>query len=82
MVENAIRTFKLNLDGTFDEIAQSIKKDNLVEEYSKVLLNLKKALIFEELKDEIKKLNTEGLNLLKEGKLLPSLEKFKKFRNL
>jgi len=63
------------------KLAESVKKENIVEEYSNTLINLKEALIFEELKETIKKLNTEGLVLLKKGELLLSLEKFKKIQD-
>ncbi len=59
------------------KLAESIKKTNLIEEYSKVLIKLQKDLSFEELKEAVMKLNNEGLDLLKKGEFKPSLEKFK-----
>ena len=57
--------------------ADSIKKSGLVEVYSKLLINLQKDLKFEELKESVRKLNEEGLNLLRKGEIIYSLEKFK-----
>ena len=57
--------------------ADSIKKSGLVEVYSKLLINLQKNLKFEELKESVRKLNEEGLNLLRKGEIIYSLEKFK-----
>ena len=59
------------------KLAESIKKTNLIETYSKVLIKLQKDLSFQELKETVIKLNEEGLSLLKKGEILPSLEKFK-----
>ena len=57
--------------------AESIKMSELVEDYSKTLINLQEELKFEELKNVIRKLNTEGLGLLRKGEIGTSLEKFK-----
>ena len=57
--------------------AESIKKIELVEVYSKLLINLQKDLKFEELKESVRKLNEEGLILLKKGDVNLSLDKFK-----
>ncbi len=57
--------------------AESIKKIELVEVYSKLLINLQKDLKFEELKELVRKLNEEGLILLKKGDVNLSLDKFK-----
>lgn len=57
--------------------AESIKKSELVKEYSKLLINLQEDLKFEELKESVRKLNEEGLYLLRKGEIISSLEKFK-----
>ena len=57
--------------------AESIKMSELVEDYSKTLIKLQEELKFEELKNLIRKLNTEGLGLLRKGEIGTSLEKFK-----
>ena len=57
--------------------ADSIKKSGLVEVYSKLLINLQEDLKFEELKESVRKLNEEGLILLKKGDVNLSLDKFK-----
>ncbi|MFX1569618.1 MAG: hypothetical protein ACFFCV_14755 [Promethearchaeota archaeon] len=59
------------------KLAESIKKTDLVEKYSQILVKLKRDLSFEELKESVKKLNEEGLILLRKGEIQPSLEKFK-----
>jgi len=59
------------------KLAESIKKTNLIETYSKVLIKLQKDLSFQELKETVIKLNEDGLSVLKKGEILPSLEKFK-----
>ena len=56
--------------------AEAIKKSELVEEYSKLLINLQEDLKFEELKESVRKINEEGLYLLRKGEILTSLEKF------
>lgn len=61
-------------------LAKSINKIDIVESYSKVLDQLNQDLKFERLKESIKKLNKEGLDLLKQGELINSLEKFKSIR--
>jgi hypothetical protein len=58
------------------KLAESVKKSDISEEYSKILPILQKDLRFEELKAFVKVLNDEGLDLLKMGKIKPSLEKF------
>ena len=58
------------------KLAESIEKTDLIKEYSVILVNLQKALEFEELKDSVDKLNVEGLNLLKKGDISSSLKKF------
>ena len=57
--------------------AESIKMSELVEDYSKILINLQEDFKFEELKKLIRKLNDEGLGLLRKGEIGTSLEKFK-----
>ncbi|TKJ18055.1 MAG: hypothetical protein CEE43_18910 [Promethearchaeota archaeon Loki_b32] len=57
--------------------AESIKKIDLVEVYSKLLINLQEDLKFEELKDSVRKLNEESLFLLRKGEIIASLDKFK-----
>ncbi|MFX1371805.1 MAG: hypothetical protein ACFFCE_08085 [Promethearchaeota archaeon] len=59
------------------QLAESIKENETVEEYSKLLKILQEQLKFKELKNSITKLNDEGLKLLKEGRIISSLEKFK-----
>ncbi len=59
------------------EQAESIKMSELVEDYSKTLIKLQEDLKFEELKNLIRKLNAEGLGLLRKGEIGTSLEKFK-----
>ena len=59
------------------KLAKSIKKEDLVQTYSKSLIKLQKDLSFQELKETVIKLNEEGLNLLKKGEISLSLEKFK-----
>ncbi|MFX0105188.1 MAG: hypothetical protein ACFE75_06830 [Candidatus Hodarchaeota archaeon] len=65
---------------TLLKLAESIKKDDLVELYSKVLIKLQKDLSFQELRETVTKLNEEGLTLLKKGEILPSIEKFKRIK--
>ena len=60
------------------QLAKSIRKDEIVESYSKILIQTKKDLEFEKLKETVKKLNQEGLELLKKGEISFSLERFKK----
>ncbi len=57
-------------------LGESLEKTELIEEYSKILTNLHKELDFEELKETVKKLNDEGLDLVKNGDILSSLKKF------
>ena len=57
--------------------AESIKMSELVEDYSKILINLQEDFKFEELKKLIRKLNDEGLGLLRKGEIRTSTEKFK-----
>ncbi|MFX1501003.1 MAG: hypothetical protein ACFFDH_08585 [Promethearchaeota archaeon] len=59
------------------QLAESIKKNEIAEEYSKLFKILQEQLKFKELKDSITKLNDEGLKLLREGNIIASLEKFK-----
>ena len=58
-------------------LAKTIKKNDIVDEYSKVLINLQEDLKFEELKESVKILNDEGLAFLRRGEIKSSLEKFK-----
>ncbi len=58
------------------KLAESIEKTELIEEYSRILAELQKNLKLEELKESVKKLNDEGLNLLKKGEISCSLKKF------
>jgi len=59
------------------KLAESIKKKDLFENYSKTLIQFQEDLSFQELKETIIKLNEEGLSLLKKGQISSSLEKFK-----
>ncbi|UCD00955.1 MAG: hypothetical protein JSV23_08725 [Promethearchaeota archaeon] len=59
------------------KLAESIKKDDLIETYLKTLTKLQKDLSFQELKETVGKLNQEGLSLLKKGEIKLSIEKFK-----
>ena len=63
------------------ELATSINKKGIVEEYSSILSNLKADLEFEDLKEFIKKLNDQGLYSLKIGEIQISIEKFKKIQD-
>ncbi|MFX0002820.1 MAG: hypothetical protein ACFE9C_08655 [Candidatus Hodarchaeota archaeon] len=58
------------------KLAESIDKNDLIKEYSEILISLQKNQKFEELKETIKNLNDEALELLKKGNILPSLKKF------
>jgi len=58
------------------KLAESVKKSDISEEYSKILPKLQKDLRFEELKASVNVLNDEGLDMLARGKIEPSLEKF------
>ncbi len=62
------------------KLAESINKFELIEEYSKLLVELQRDLSFEELKETVQKLNDEGLNLLRKGEIPLSLDKFKLIR--
>lgn len=64
------------------ELATSIKMDEMVEEYSTTLEEIKTELDFEELKENIKTLNDQGINSLKSGSLQTSIEKFKKIQDI
>jgi len=57
--------------------AESVKRDDLIDVYSKLLINLQTDLKFEELKESVRKLNEEGLILLRKGEIIDSLDKFK-----
>ncbi|UCC18467.1 MAG: hypothetical protein JSV62_10160 [Promethearchaeota archaeon] len=59
------------------KFAESINKTDIIEENSKLLMKLQKDHSFEELKELVKKLNNEGLLLLRKGDIKSSLEKFK-----
>ncbi|MFX1431272.1 MAG: hypothetical protein ACFFCY_13995 [Promethearchaeota archaeon] len=63
------------------KLAESVGKNELIEEYSEILLNLQKDQKFEELKELVKKLNDEALALLKKGNISPSLEKFEMIKS-
>ena len=63
------------------ELATSINKKDIIEEYSSILTELKADLEFEDLKESIKKLNDHGLNSLKNGKIQTSIEKFKQIQD-
>lgn len=63
------------------ELATSINRKGIVEEYSSILSDLKADLEFEELKEFIKKLNDQGLYSLKIGEIQTSIEKFKKIQD-
>lgn len=62
------------------QLAKSIENTKEVEEYSKILIQLNEYLKFKELKDEVLELNTQGLSLLKQGKILDSLNKYETIR--
>ena len=63
-------------------LATSIKMDEIVEEYSITLEEIKIDLDFEELKEKIKTLNDQGINSLKSGGLQTSIEKFKDIQEI
>ncbi|MFW9988407.1 MAG: hypothetical protein ACFFC3_07115, partial [Candidatus Odinarchaeota archaeon] len=63
------------------QLAESIKKKDIAEEYSKLIKILQEQLKFKELKDSITKLNDEGLKLLGKGNITSSLERFKLIQN-
>ena len=63
------------------ELAKSIKMKEKVKKYSTILTELKTDLEYEELKEFIIKLNDQGLNSLKSGKILISIEKFKQIQD-
>ncbi|MFX1303565.1 MAG: hypothetical protein ACFE9X_09430 [Promethearchaeota archaeon] len=71
----------------FIEKAEEIKKleerEVIVEKLDKVgLMEQIEQIEFKEFKNSIRKLNNEGLDLLKKGELKKSLEKYKKIRDL
>ena len=82
---NKIRNFKENKKFQEDisncealiESAKSINRTKMVEEYSQILTQLREALKFEELKNNVQILSKDGINLLKKGGISSSLEKFK-----
>ena len=59
------------------ELAKSIDLRDRIEEFSKILPQLKQNLKFEILKESITKLNNEGLDFVRKGEISSSLEKFK-----
>ncbi len=61
--------------------AESINKTKEVEEYSQILIQLKEGAKFEELKADIQKFNSQGLDLLKKGEFLDSLKRFESIRD-
>lgn len=61
--------------------AESIRKTKEVEEYSQILIQLKEEATFEELKANIQKFNSQGLDLLKKGEFLDSLKQFESIRD-
>lgn len=63
------------------ELAKSIKMKEKVKKYSTILTELKTDLEYEELKEFIIKLNDQGLNSLKNGKIQTSIEKFKQIQD-
>lgn len=63
------------------QLAESIKKREITEEYSKLLKILQEQLKLKELKDSITNLNDEGLKLLRKGNIISSLERFKLIQN-
>lgn len=67
--------------GSLIQQAESIENSRDVEEFSEILTQLKEDLKFEELKTQILKLNTQGLEMLKKGKILDSLKKYEAVRD-
>lgn len=64
------------------KLAKSIGKKELIKQYTKLLIKLQKDLKFEELKENVKKLNEEGLNLLKKGDISVSIAKFEMIKEV
>lgn len=62
------------------QLAESIALRDRIEEFSKILPQLRKDLDFKNLAESIEKLNNDGLELVKKGEVLGSLEKFKLIR--
>jgi len=63
------------------ELAKSINEKGKIEEYLAILTELKVDLEFEELKESIIKLNDQGIDALKSGKIGFSIEKFKQIQD-
>ncbi|MFW9942540.1 MAG: hypothetical protein ACFFFT_15985 [Candidatus Thorarchaeota archaeon] len=82
-IQRKSKEFKSAIKNSEDllELATSINRKGIVEEYSSILSDLKADLEFEELKEFIKKLNDQGLNSLKIGEIQTSIEKFKKIQD-
>ena len=62
------------------KFAESIDLRSIIEEFSNILLQLRKDLDFKNLTESIEKLNNVGLELVKKGEILGSLDKFKLIR--
>jgi len=63
------------------ELAKSINEKEKIEDYLAILTELKVDLEFEELKESIIKLNDQGIDALKSGKIIFSIEKFKQIQD-
>lgn len=63
------------------ELAKSVNEKEKIEDYSAILTELKVDLEFEELKESIIKLNNQGIDALKSGKIGFSIEKFKQIQD-
>lgn len=63
------------------ELAKSINEKGKIEKYLAILTELKVDLEFEELKESIIKLNDQGIDALKSGKIGFSIEKFKQIQD-
>jgi hypothetical protein len=61
--------------------AKLIKKSNEIEEFSQILIHLNEDLKFEDLKSQVRKLNNQGLTMLKKGKIIESLKNYEKIRD-
>ena len=59
------------------ELAKSIDLRDRIEEFSKILPQLKQNLKFEILKESVTKFNNEGLDFVRKGEISSSIEKFK-----
>ncbi|MHA2007258.1 MAG: hypothetical protein ACXABO_05855 [Promethearchaeota archaeon] len=72
----------LTLCESIIQLANSVDRIKITEEYSEVLLQLKTDLEHKKLTESINKLNNDGLELLKKGEISASLKNFEQIQNL